>query len=396
MRSPLNADLARTAPSPIMEVLGWVATTPLPQDRPLIDLSQAAPAEPPPLAMREAMADLVVRADNVHLYGNVLGLDELRAALAARWSGQYGRGIGVDQVAITAGCNQAFSAVISSLAAAGDAVILPAPWYFNHKMWFDMQGIRTQILQTAADFLPDPERAAALITPETRAIVLVSPNNPAGVEYPASLVAAFYALARARGIALIIDQTYCDFDSRDGRPHDLYDDPDWADTLISLYSFSKSYRLTGHRVGAIIAGRERLAEIEKFLDCNTICANQLGQHAALWGLRNLDGWLAGERAEILSRRALLEREFAALEGWELCGIGGYFAYVRHPFDENSDRLARRLLAEAGLLILPGMMFGPSRDGGGSGQAEETLRIAFANAGETGLKTALARLAEVNA
>jgi aspartate/methionine/tyrosine aminotransferase len=83
------------------------------------------------------------------------------------------------------------------------------------------------------------------------------------VEYPADVLDAFRDLARARGLALIVDETYRDFDSRHsfemgGRPHDLMTDPDWSDTVIQLYSFSKAYRLTGHRVGAIIASAERL------------------------------------------------------------------------------------------------------------------------------------------
>ncbi|WP_150121523.1 aminotransferase class I/II-fold pyridoxal phosphate-dependent enzyme, partial [Sulfitobacter sp. HI0023] len=78
-----------------------------------------------------------------------------------------------------------------------------------------------------ADLMPDPDRAAALITPRTRAIALVSPNNPCGTEYSASLLRAFLELARERGIALILDETYRDFHSRSGAPHDLFQDPEW-------------------------------------------------------------------------------------------------------------------------------------------------------------------------
>jgi aspartate/methionine/tyrosine aminotransferase len=182
---------------------------------------------------------------------------------------------------------------MATIAGPGDAVILPLPYYFNHKMWLDMAGVATQLLPTGDDLMPDPGRAASLITPQTRAIVLVSPNNPGGVAYPPALIRAFFELARARGLALIVDETYRDYLDSDGAPHDLFADPDWDDTLVHLYSFSKAYRLTGHRVGALMASEARLAEVEKFLDTVAICPPQVGQIGALWGMRNLSDWLAG-------------------------------------------------------------------------------------------------------
>jgi aspartate/methionine/tyrosine aminotransferase len=373
---------------PVMEARRWLDGVAFSPDRPLINVSQAAPVDPPPQALRQAMAEVALTDDAAHLYGPVLGLPALREELAAQWSRDYGGDIAPDRVAITSGCNQAFAAAIATLTAEGDEVILPVPWYFNHKMWLDMSGVSAVPLPTGADLLPDPEQAAALITDRTRAIALVSPNNPGGVEYPAGLMRAFLDLARSRGIALIVDETYRDFHAASGAPHDLFTDPDWADTLIHLYSFSKAYRLTGHRVGAMVAAETRLAEVEKFLDTVAICPGQIGQHAALWGMRNLGQWLAGERDEILDRRAAISDGFPALDGWALQGVGAYFAYVRHPFDLSSAELAPRLVRDAGVLLLPGTMFMP--EGGG----DRHLRIAFANLDRAGIGTLLDRLASV--
>jgi aspartate/methionine/tyrosine aminotransferase len=381
---------ATTFAPPVMEARRWLSGVTFPPDRPLINVSQAAPVDPPPEPMLRAMAEMVMTDPGAHLYGPVLGLPELRAEVAARWSASYGGSVAADAVAITSGCNQAYCAAIMTLCAEGDEVILPVPCYFNHRMWNDMAGLRTVPLPAGAGLIPDHERAAALITPRTRAIVLVSPNNPGGVEYPAAVVRAFFELARRHGIALVLDETYRDFDSRPGAPHDLFADPDWADTLIQLYSFSKAYRLTGHRVGAMVAAPSRLAEVEKFLDTVTICPNQIGQRAALWGLRNLDQWLAGEREEILDRRAAIVEGFPRLaaEGWRLLGCGAYFAYVEHPFDMPSDRLAQRLVQSAGVLLLPGTMFMPAEVPGGDRQ----LRIAFANTDRAGIGRLFDRLA----
>ncbi|MFK7835111.1 MAG: aminotransferase [Sulfitobacter sp.] len=385
---------AATYPPPVMEARRWLQGVTHPADRPLINVSQAAPVDPPPQALRQAMADVALNRDDAHLYGPVLGLPALREELAQQTSTHYAAEITSQQVCITSGCNQAFAAAIATLCADGDEVILPTPWYFNHKMWLDMSGVRSVALPTGTDLMPDPEHAAALITPRTRAIALVTPNNPTGLEYPAELLQAFFDLARARGIALITDETYRDFDSRSGPPHALFQQPDWDQTLIHLYSFSKAYRLTGHRVGAMITSATRLAEVEKFLDTVAICPSQLGQHAALWGMQNLGDWLAGERLEILNRRAAITANMPKLsaKGWQLLGLGGYFAYMQHPFFTSSADLAPQLVRDAGILCLPGTMFCPQDDAIGAHQ----LRIAFANLDANGISELFDRLAALPA
>ena len=387
---PLNPAVAATFAPPVMEARRWLAETPLPPDRPLLTLRQAAPVDPPPEGLRAAMARAVANDPSVHLYGPVLGHDALRAALARRTAAIYGGPVAAAQVAITSGCNQAFCAAVATLAGPGDAVILPAPWYFNHAMWLSLQGVDCIPLPTGADLLPDPDACARLITPRTRAITLVTPNNPGGVEYPPALLTAFAALAARHGIALIVDETYRDFHAAEGAPHGLFADPNWDEVLIHLYSFSKAYRLTGHRVGAILAAPARLAEIEKWLDTVTICPSGPGQMGALWGIENLGDWLAGEREEVLRRRAAIVAGFQRLPGWELRGCGAYFAYVRHPFDAPSPEVARRLLREAGVLMLPGTMFRPEGAAEGAGE----LRIAFANADTGQIGDLIDRLASV--
>lgn len=384
---PLNPALAATFRPPVMEARRWLDGVRFAADRPLINVSQAAPVDPPPEGLRRAIADAALHRPEAHLYGPVLGNGDLREAVADEWRRAYGGAVGASQVAITQGCNQAFCAAIATLAGAGDEVIIPVPWYFNHKMWLDMQGVRAVPLSCGEGMLPDPAAAAGLIGPRTRAIVLVSPNNPSGAEYPAGLIRAFYDLCRQNGLALVLDETYRDFDSRDAAPHDLFTDPDWGDTLIDLYSFSKAYRLTGHRVGALIASEARLVEVEKFLDTVAISTGQLGQVGAVWGMAHLRDWLQAERAEILARRAAMESAMAALPGWTVKGCGAYFAWVEHPFDLPAPELARRLVAEAGVLLLPGTMFMPQDDPAGP----RHVRIAFANVDRDGIAALMDRL-----
>ncbi len=390
-QAPFSPTIRATFAPPVMEARRWLNAATFPPERPLLNLSQAAPIDPPPLELRQEMARAVLDEADSHLYGPVLGLPALRAEIAAQWSNAYKGEIHPADVAITAGCNQAFCAALATAVAPGDAVILPVPWYFNHKMWLDTQGIETRALHCGPGMLPDLAMAEALIDGKTKAIILVSPNNPTGAEYPPALIRDFATLARRHGLLLILDETYRDFHSSPDAPHRLFADPMWRDTLVHLYSFSKVFRLTGHRTGAMIAAPERLAQAEKFLDSIAICAPQIGQKAALYGLKHLKDWVAGERSEILHRRALVESGFNGMNDWQLLGCGAYFAYVRHPFGIGSDELAQRLVSEQSLLTLPGTMFGVFRANRGDGSAEQQLRIAFANADASGLSTLFERL-----
>ena len=386
----MTSRTANTFTPPVMEAYGWLAGQDF-SNLPLINVSQAAPVNPPPAPMVAHMA-AVIQDDDTHLYGPVLGLPALRAEVAGQWSTAYGGAIAPAQVGITSGCNQAFCASIAMLCGEGDEVLLPTPFYFNHKMWLDMAGVAAVALPCNGDMIPDPEDAVARITPRTRAIVLVTPNNPCGVEYPADVIIAFYEIAKFHGLALIIDETYRDFHSQSGAPHALFQQTNWDQTLVQLYSFSKAYRLTGHRVGAVVASVARMAEIEKFLDTVSICANQLGQKAALWGMLNLGDWLAGERLEILARRQAIVDNFTQLKakGWSLLGVGAYFAYLEHPFDMASNDVAQKLVEQVCVLALPGTMFVPETDESGKRQ----IRIAFANIDADGIVVLFDRLAHV--
>ena len=382
---------AQTFAPPVVEAYSWLEGKDFSQ-RVLINVSQAAPLAPPPAPLRAHMAKVIEEVDT-HLYGAVLGLEPLRAELARHSSTLYQGQVTTEQVAITSGCNQAFSAVVATLCRDGDEIILPTPFYFNHKMWLDISGVRCCALPCQGDMIPDPAEAARRITERTKAIVLVTPNNPCGVEYPADVIQAFYDLAKSRGLALIIDETYRDFHSQSGPPHRLFEQEDWQDTLIQLYSFSKAYRLTGHRVGAVVTCEARLAEIEKFLDAVTICPSLLGQKAALWGMQNLGDWLAKERLEILARRQAIVDHFPTLaaKGWRLVGLGAYFAYLEHPFDISATELAKQLVEEAHVLALPGSMFLPEGDDCG----RRHLRIAFANISAEMIVVLFDRMAQVS-
>ena len=380
-------------PPPVLEVKNWLSNPDLQPSKPLIDVSQAAPTEPPPEKMLEFMANKILCDNAVNTYGPVLGLDELRESLASKWSRQYQGKVSKENVAVTSGCNQAFCASISSFTSENDEVIIPTPWYFNHHMWLQMAGVKSIPLETDANMNPILEKAEALITDRTRAIVLVSPNNPSGAIYSNQLLQKFFDLCKSNQIRLIIDETYKDFHPNASQPHTLLENNNWDQVLTILYSFSKTYRMTGHRIGALLTSKENLIEIEKALDTFTVCPPQLGQYAANWGLNNLEAWAAERRTEILQRAKHFSEKFQPLSaaGWSLRGCGAYFAFVEHPFEDESNILAPLILRDQGILLMPGTMFYPKHNPLGS----RSFRIAFANIDKYKISTLLERLKDLS-
>ena len=371
---------------PIAEALTWVR--PGQRNRSLLNLCQAVPSYEPAEALQAEIARLASEPAT-HLYTDINGIPELRQALAQHMAADYRGAVASENVAITSGCNQAFCAAIMAVAQRGDNVVLPVPYYFNHQMWLDMLGVEKRLVPAFSDGLayPLPQNAAALIDSRTRAIVLCSPNNPTGAIYPSEIIDGFYELAKSAGIALIMDETYKDFRTSPEPLHGLFGKRDWQHTFVQLYSFSKVFALTGYRVGSIIAGGKVLAEAEKILDCMAICAPQISQRAALFGLANLDDWKRRKQCLMEERREALLAAFGHPKlSYKLISSGAYFAYVRHPYgNATAKSVAMRLAGEHDVLCLPGSMFGPAQ--------EEYLRFAFANSPAEDMATLVERLIE---
>lgn len=344
--------------------------------RPLLDLSQAAPAFPPAPEVVARIAAVAYEPDGGR-YAPQPGLPALRTAFADDLSSAYASPIEANHILITAGCNQAFCLVVSAIAEPGDSVVVVSPFYFNHDMWLRLEGIEVRHLVTEFGGLPDPALLASLSDERTRAVVLVSPGNPTGITIPDRLIGEFAEEARRLGLTLIIDETYRTYRETEAPAHPLFADPDWGDHVVSLHSFSKDFAIPGYRVGAIVGGERLLIEALKVLDCVAISAPRIGQEAALAGLRHAGTW----RREQVTRIAALQREFEAIMdgtpgGFELVSAGAYFGWVRHPHADSTDVVVRRLLLDHDVLVIPGTAFTQTD--------ERMLRFSFANlaAGET--------------
>lgn len=352
--------------------------------RPLLDLAQAAPQYPPPPDVIEHIAS-IARHPRGAEYAEIAGIPRLREAFAAELSQAYLGDVRAEQVTITAGCNQAFCLVASALADPGDEVIVALPYYFNHDMWLRLNAITPVYLEPGPDLVPTAAAAEALITARTRAILLVSPGNPSGVTMTAEAITAFAEVAERHEIALILDETYRSFRDDDKPAHRLFADLDWPRTLVSLHSFSKDLALPGYRVGAVVASAELNRELTKLLDCVAVCAPRIGQEAAWAGLTLAQSWRRERQRDVADAR----RRFVATMadrpgGFELLSAGGFFGWVRHPFDGRStDDVVRELVLAHDVLVIPGTAFLPDDRG--------TFRVSISNLDHAGVTDFAGRL-----
>lgn len=388
MKFTISENIRRVHFPPISEVKGWLAGREPDSGRPLIDLCQAVPDYPPARELTDHLAGLL--GDPLtSKYSPDEGLPEVREAVCARYERVYGARINPRQLCLTIGASQAFWLAMVTLCRAGDEVIVQVPCYFDHAMALDMLGIRGVYAPfiEATGGLPSVEGIAALITPRTRAILLVTPSNPTGVVTPPETLHKLCRLAARHGIALLLDETYSDFIAGGRRPHDLFTDPAWGETFVHVTSFGKTYALTGYRAGLLAASETFIHHALKAQDTMAVCQPRITQHAVRYGVEHLDDWVAANRVMMECRHDLFRAEFCRPGNpFRLVASGTFFGWVRHPFPGRSGRdVARRLAEEAGLLCLPGEVFGPGLN--------DYLRLAFGNIREEAIPEAVARFRE---
>ncbi|MBE7637209.1 aminotransferase [Sneathiella sp. P13V-1] len=381
----LNKNIETLSVPPIPLVKAWLDAY-SGEAGPIIDLSQAVPNYPPHPSLREELAKIAEDL-SVYGYGPIEGEDELRDVYAQNVSARYGTEVTADQTLITSGCNQAFVTAIMTVAKAGDQILLSNPFYFNHETSMEMLGIEVGSFDLSADngMVPDIATLAAAIENNTKAIALVSPNNPTGAVYSPDLLTQIFDLCQEKGIWLILDETYRDFlKGEQSCPHTLFNRYGWQETLIQLYSFSKSFCIPGLRLGAVVAGDHVVMQMGKVMDNIQICAPRPPQIAIARLMNDLKDWREGNRQEISNRAEAMVEAMQQATEWEIIAIGAYFSYIRHPFaDKSSIEVAEKLAKECGLLTIPGEFFGPGQ--------ERYLRFAFANEDATSIRQIPERL-----
>lgn len=351
---------------PVISAVGeWIAAHPG-----TISLAQGVVGyPPPPEAVRALERFWADPARN--LYQEVPGRPDLLAALEQKLRIENGLDAGgAYRVVITAGSNMAFQQALLAITDPGDEVILPAPFYFNQEMAVQIAGCRPVAVATGAGYQLDLEAIEHAITPRTRAVVSVSPNNPTGAVYPEVDLLALNRLCRQRGLYHLSDEAYEVFvydggadggvspgGARHVSPGSF---PGAEENTLSFFSFSKAYGFASWRVGYVALPRHLAGAFLKVQDTNLICAPGISQYAAL-GALDAGSEYCREKVETLERvRGSVLAELRSLEPLcrrPLINQGALYVFLELDTPRTGFEIVERLVREHGVAPLPGETFG---------------------------------------
>ena len=337
----------------------------------VIRVDQGAVDLPPPQTFVEGITE-ALHDPEVHRYSPDPGLPELRSALARYAAERFGvESDPESEIMVTAGANQACFAALMALVEPGDEVLLPSPWYFNHAMTLTALGAVPVPVPTSEGqgFAPSLDAVAGLITPGTRGLALVNPNNPTGVCYDDDLIRSLVELAIERDLWILSDQTYHELHYGALSPLSPAVVPGGRDRVITVGSFSKSLGLAGWRLGFLAGSAVLVDEVLKIHDCSVICAGRAGQEGLLATLPEAEQHVIRVRGTLQGRRDRLVTSLraAGLDAFVEPG-GSLFLFLGLPGGEDDRTFCRRLLEEQQVVAVPGSAFGSGGEG--------SIRISF--------------------
>jgi aspartate/methionine/tyrosine aminotransferase len=381
VRIPSRA--ARIAP-PQFDVLNSRAAALRADGHAVISLGQAVPGFGPPPQAIDAAREALGRAET-HVYSADAGLTSLRQGLCDKLEATQGVYVTPDEVIITAGGNQAFMLALMTLVDPGDEVLLPSPYFVNHEMAIAACGAvpREVPLSEAGGFALRWEDLEPSISSRTRAVAMCTPSNPTGAVVLHDEMVRISRELAARDIVLLCDETYGRF-VYEGEFTSLAALPGWRDSGVVLSTFSKSFGMTGWRVGYLLAPRHVCDAAIRIQDAMIICAPVISQVGVEAAVRESWDYPASFKPELIARRQLLAEALLEIPRlrWTPTA-GGFFAFVGVEGCTDSAALAAAILERAHVITIPGSTFGHAGEG--------FLRLSYAAVARPDLRAALGRL-----
>lgn len=321
-------------------------------------------------------AEQALAGGKVHYTSN-FGLMELRQAIADKLKRENNVDYKADQVLVTVGLSEAVFAVLATILEEGDEILVPDPVWLNYINVPSLLGARavTYGLTEESGFQMDLKEVRAKITPKTRAIVIITPNNPTGGVLSEDVLQELAEIAISNDLMVISDEVYERL-IYDGAKHiSIASLPGMKERTFTMNGMSKAYAMDGWRLGYVAAPEEYILAMNKFHQHNTTCAPNFVQVAAIAALTQ-----EGDEVKEMVKEYQRRRDYAVKAINEIPGLhcecpkGAFYIFINcKSLNMKSADLSAYLLEEAKIALVPGDVFGP----GGEGY----LRMSFANSYE---------------
>jgi aspartate/methionine/tyrosine aminotransferase len=314
---------------------------------------------PPPDAALQAIRNFGARPEE-HLYGPSLGHPRLLELIAAKLR----RENGIDcangyRVMVTAGSNMGFLNVLLAMTDPGDEIVLPLPYYFNQEMAVRMLNCTPIAVPTDSRYQLQIGALRAALTPKTRAIVTISPNNPSGAVYPEADLRAVNDLCREHGLYHISDEAYEYFTYGEARHFSPGCIPGAEQYTISLYSLSKAYGFAGWRIGYAVVPEALLPPLLKVQDTNLICPPTINQIAAIGAMEAGSDYCKNHVRRLAKVRAQVVAQLRDLS--DVCEIteteGAFYLLLKLRTGKSDLDLVQTLIRDYQVAAIPGCAFG---------------------------------------
>jgi aminotransferase len=331
-------------------------------------LSWAKPTSDTPEHIKEA-AISAIKKGLVGGYSVSSGLLELREEIVKKLKRDNDMNVNVSEILVTVGAVEGLSAAIMALIDPGDEVILPSPTYSTHIRQVIIASGKPILVPTieGEGFILDIEGIKKAITPRTKAIMYCSPSNPTGTVFAEEQLRQLAEIALEHNLMVITDEAYEYFVYDNHEHFSIASIPEMRKNVVSCFTFTKTYAMTGWRIGYLHADEELIPQITKAHIPFAICAPLVSQYAALAALKGPSDCVVKFRNKYLSARNLMCKHLDDLSSvFEYKKPGG--SYLMFPKillkegETDSTTFCKKLLREAKVSTTPGIAFGPTGEG----------------------------------
>ncbi|AFZ52255.1 pyridoxal phosphate-dependent aminotransferase [Cyanobacterium aponinum AL20118] len=325
-----------------------------------ISLGQGVVFYPPPDETFKEIDKFAGNPQN-NLYQSINGINKLLEEIETKLAqdNQINYSQNRSSIFVTAGSNMAFMNAVLAITNPEDEIIILAPYYFNHEMAIRLANCKPIIVDTNNQYQPDIDQIINAITPKTKAIVTISPNNPTGVVYSKKDLLAINIICKEKGIYHISDEAY-EYFTYNGIKH--YSPASFVDSdnhTISLFSLSKAYGFASWRIGYMVIPKHLEMAVKKIQDTILICPPVISQYGAYGALKIGKNYCQKYLLEINKVREKMLDSLAKISN--ICEVsksdGAFYLFLKIKSDMNSFELTKKLIENYRVAVIPGTTFG---------------------------------------